>query len=384
MTDSPGVRIHTRIDELERELQRLDDLPPEATPGTTEKRKKLVGEIQKRMNQISSMGILLPALSHRCGKGGGVPALGDVVKDRVDKLLAIFDAKKYPALTTKDFAKTLLFPDGGSREATEDLAYKHLICGYKDTYENWYAAIVLLVESRDLWENICDKTSKIRKLDDDMDRLVAMNKFLSDQVSIGTCEMFVEYTMRVTETIRYIKIWDAHMGEDDEDEEGIVAGEVTGPRKWKINFLKWSFRAEQPEAQLELESAQKTGDEGQIAEAKNAYDAKLAKHRKKHQHMTAMRQPLVLLYNYFGAAVLMDLSWDVTDRGRKRRRSGVFDEMLAYLCHHLPEENFIHVPATRYESAQASLSDMLRIIASPVAQHVEDFLDTYASISFGK
>lgn len=207
-------------------------------------------------------------------------------------------------------------------------------------------------------------------------------QFLADQVSVGACEMFVDYTMRVTETIRYVKIWDAHMGEDDEDEEGEPP--TTGPRKWKIDFLKRSFRAEQPEAQLELDNAQKTGDEGQIAEAKDAYDAKLVKHRKKHQHTMAMRRPLVLLYNYFGAAVLMDPSWDVTDRGRKRRRSGVFDEMLAYLCRHLPEENFVHVPATRYESAQASLSDVLRIIAPSVAQHVEDFLDTYAPISFGK
>ncbi|KAK0499758.1 hypothetical protein EDD18DRAFT_1103060 [Armillaria luteobubalina] len=404
MADSPSARIHARIDELERELQRLDELPPEATPGTTEKRQNLVAEIQRRINQISSMGILLTAPDRRRGKGGGGgartarggrsvsvgtaadPAPGDIVKARVDKLLVVFDANKYPPLTAKDFAKTLVFPDIGNREAMEDLAYERLIRGYKDTCENWSAAIVPLVESRDDWANICNKTSEIQKLDDDMDRLVAMNKFLTDQVSVGACEMYVDYAMRVTETIRYVKIWDTHMGEDDEDEQGNAAGEAptTGPRKWKIDFLKRSFRAEHPEAQLELENAQKTGEEGQIIEAKNAYNAKLAKHRKNHQHTMAMRRPLALLYDFFGAAVLMDPSWDVTNKGRKRRRSGVFDEMLVYLCRHLPEENFIHVPATRYESAQASLSDVLRIIARPVAQHVEDFLDMYAPVSFGK
>ncbi|KAK0501741.1 hypothetical protein EDD18DRAFT_1347813 [Armillaria luteobubalina] len=323
MADSPSAHIHACIDELERELQRLDELPPEATPGTTEKQQNLVAEIQQQINQISSMGILLTAPDHQHGKGGGGgaqtaqggrsvsvgtaadPAPGDIVKARVDKLLVVFDANKYPPLTAKDFAKTLVFPDIGNREAMEDLAYECLICGYKDTCENWSAAIVPLVESRDDWANICNKTSEIQKLDDDMDHLVAMNKFLTDQVSVGACEMYIDYAMHVTKTIRYIKIWDTHMGKDDEDEQGNAAGEAP-------------TTAEHPEAQLELENAQKMGEEGQIIEAKNAYNAKLAKHHKNHQHTMAMRRPLALLYDFFGAAILMDPSWDVTNKGRKR------------------------------------------------------------------
>ncbi|KAK0502026.1 hypothetical protein EDD18DRAFT_1100523 [Armillaria luteobubalina] len=298
MADSPSVCIHACIDELKQELQRLDELPPEATPGTTEKRQNLVAEIQQRINQISLMGILLTAPDCWCGKGGGDHAPGDIVKARVDKLLVVFDANKYPPLTAKDFAKTLVFPDIGNREAMEDLAYEHLICGYKDTYENWSAAVVPLVESRDDWANICNKTSEIQKLDDDMDCLVAMNKFLTDQVSVGACKIpsdMSKFGIHIwARTIRMSK--------------GML----------QEKHQQQSFRAEHPEAQLELENAQKTGEEGQIVEAKNAYNAKLAKHCKNHQHTMAMQRPLALLYDFFGAAILMDPSWDVTNKGRKR------------------------------------------------------------------
>ncbi|KAK0463362.1 hypothetical protein IW261DRAFT_1427715 [Armillaria novae-zelandiae] len=232
MVNSPGVHIHTCIDELEQELQQLDELPPETTPETTERCKNLITEIQRQINQISSMEILLQAPNCQHGRSGG-----EVVKAQVNKLLVLFDAKKYLPLTAKDFAKTSVFLDSGSRETIKDLMYECLLHKYKDTYENWCAAIVLLVESRNGWVNICDKTNEIQKLDNDMDHLVAMNKF--------------------------------------------------------------------------------------------------------------------------SAAILMDLSWDVTDKERKICQSSVFDKMLAYLCHHLLEENFVHVPAMQYESVQ----------------HVEDFLD---------
>ncbi|KAK0465128.1 uncharacterized protein EV420DRAFT_1512925 [Desarmillaria tabescens] len=397
MADSPAIRIHARLDALEQELAALNALPPDATPGTTTRRQKLIAEIHKRMNQISSMGILARRRSTARSTGGGarkargnqvVPAASDappadIVQTRVEELLTKFDGGKYPPLSANDFTKKLMFPDLGRREVIEDLAFVRLIRGYKDTQKNWYDALLPLVQTRNTWEKVCIRTADMKKIPNDMDRLVAMNQFLLDQVGVGACETFVDYVTRAIETIRYVKIWDAHDVEDD-DEEAEEDAPPTGGRKWKIDFLKRSFRAEQPEAQLELDQALATGDETVIKEAKQAYESKLGSHRKKHQHLMEMRRPLAMLYDYFGAAVLLDPFWDVTDKGRKRRRSGVFDEMLMYLCQHLPEENFVHVPATRYETAHSSLTDVLTTLATPVAQHAEDFLDMYAPISFGK
>ncbi len=148
--NSPGIRIRARLTQLETELKALQELDPNATPGTSRKRDELIAEIQERMSQMSAMNIIArrPHID-----SAPVPDAGDTTDDidppaevdpaitRFESLLPKFDGTKFPPFTAQDFRQRLLTPDSGARTAIEDRALERTIRGYTDTGGNWVRVI---------------------------------------------------------------------------------------------------------------------------------------------------------------------------------------------------------------------------------------------------
>ncbi len=94
--------------------------------------------------------------------------------------------------------------------------------------------------------------------------------------------MFVDWVMRGIETVRYVKIWDKAPKE----------------RKWKIDYLKKTFKADNVQLVRDLNLAIAGTDEKAKAKAKTTYQVKLDSHRKRHYRTIENRRPLALLYDH--------------------------------------------------------------------------------------
>ncbi|KAK0461880.1 uncharacterized protein EV420DRAFT_134655 [Desarmillaria tabescens] len=370
---SPGARIRSCLQQLEDALKDLMEIDPAATPGTVKKRDDLIKEILERMSQMTAMNILSrrhPTPTPQPGSPATPQAATvDPVIARFQSLLPKFDAKTFPPLTAQNLKYRLTTPNNGNYATAEDVAFETLFRGYSDTTHNWTIVLSSMIETRNKWGEVCKKTQGIRTLDTEVERIVAIDKFLDAQISVGCSEMYINFVIRGIETIRYVKIWDAEPNDDR-----------PGERKWKIDYLKDTFRSENPVVVRTLNEALEAGDEPEINRAKKAYKTRLDAHRKKHQRKMEMRRPLAILYDYFGAAVFLEPTWDVVDKSQKRPRSKMFTSLLTHLCTHLPEENGIPIPARRYEANENALREILTVFAPETLNYVQDFLNEFSPV----
>ncbi|KAK0491351.1 hypothetical protein IW261DRAFT_1602057 [Armillaria novae-zelandiae] len=373
MLNSPGIRIRAHLTQLEAELRALQELDPSATPGTLKKRDELITEIQKRMSQMSAMNIIARRPPNdsvpdpQADDDINIAAEVDPSIVRFESLLPKFDRTKFPPFTAQDFRQRLVMPDSGARIAIEDRALERIIRGYTDSGSNWHDVLSPMVENHDEWEVIGESTQAMRKIEDEVERIEAMEEFLDARVAVGSSQMFVDWVMRGIETVRYVKIWDGAPGE----------------RKWKIDYLKKTFKANNGQLVGNLFLVMEAGDEKAKAQAKKTYQAKLDSHRKRHYRTIENRRPLALLYDHFGAAVFLEPTWDVMDKGQKRARSSTFGGLLVHMPDNLPKEDGISIPAKRSEAARNALVEIVGIFAPALVDYVEDFLDDYLPVHYG-
>lgn len=377
--NSPGAQIRDRLQHLEDALKELLEIDPASSPGTLKKREDLVQEILHRMSQMTAMNVLsrrqptpTPASPLGSPSVSTPPPAVDPVVARYQSLLPKFNAEQFPPLTAQNFRHRLTTPNNGNYAVAENDAFEMLFRGYVDTTLNWTTVLSSMIETRNKWDVVCTRTQGMRTIDTEAERIKAIDKFLDAQISVGCGEMFVDYVIRCIETIRYVKIWDAtpDIGEPAE-------------RKWKIEYLKDTFQYENPIVVRTLDEAREAADKPEIIRAEKVYKNRLDAHRKKHYRKLDMRRPLAILYDNFGAAVLLDPTWDVVDKGQKRPRTKMFSSLLAYLCADLPKENGIPIPARRYEAGQIALREILTVFAPETLEYVQDFLDEFAPVRFG-
>ncbi|SJL04261.1 uncharacterized protein ARMOST_07622 [Armillaria ostoyae] len=215
--------------------------------------------------------------------------------------------------------------------------------GYEDDTASWADKLKCLVDERTSWDALCDR-GLIN---------VQIPELLLGQGKAGRSELWVSAVIRMVEMIRFNKLWKKH-------DNG------PGSRKWKGKFLRAACRDDNEELYRRMDGAVGAYKKQLQVEVKERY----SQFRRQLQRVIKAREPLVALYNQFGAAVFMDRAWDCENG--IQRHSGGFSKLVDRLCeveYNLKEKR---------KHNEASLKEALKVLTSEkVVSYVGAFLVAY-------
>ncbi|KAK0457236.1 uncharacterized protein EV420DRAFT_1643984 [Desarmillaria tabescens] len=356
--DSPHQRIRNKIEELNAEIGALTALDPESTPRTIAKRRDLCNYLDDSIEALTKKieqgcpQTEQDEPSRKERRQGKETGDENGLDKRCSEIIEAFDEAPFSA---RKFKTTLLeHPGSGTNAEIEDRAFRRIIRGWKDEEVAWTAMLQPLVKERANWDVFCERGMTSEGIEDVGNQLIAIHRLLVSQEKDSYGRVWVATVMQLVEIIKFSKIWKKH-------DHG------TGSRQWKKQYLEAACRDENPRLYEQLENA--VG--AHKAEVKKRVDDKYKQFKRHHQHVMKMRDPLVMMYDRFGAGVFMDRVWDPRDQ----RHSGDYADLVERVC----GEKKSDAAAKSAESA-VSLEQALKVLATEqVVTCVTAFLRAYPS-----
>ncbi|KAK0421860.1 hypothetical protein EV421DRAFT_1914966 [Armillaria borealis] len=318
--ESPHQHIRVKLTEHRTDISNLTALPLDSTPGTIDKRQELFKFLDDNVVALTHNIQQAHPIEHTANadheddevNGEEVNGGEETANGLEKRISALYPSFNEGPLKAQHFRDTVLqFPGPGSPADIEDRAFEQVLQGYKDDTASW--------------------ADKLKCLVDDV-KSNTLFQLLLHQGKAGCSELWVSAVIRMVEMIRFNKLWKKH-------DNG------PGSRKWK------AMGAYNKQLQVEVKE-------------------RYSQFRRQLQRVIKAWEPLVALYNQFGAAVFMDRAWDC--KNSIQRHSGGFSKLVDRLCE--VEYNL----KDKRKHNEASLKEALKVLASEkVVSYVGAFLVAY-------
>ncbi|PBL02867.1 hypothetical protein ARMGADRAFT_1058149 [Armillaria gallica] len=357
--DSPHQRIRAKIKDLDAEIAALAVLNPESTPRTISKRRELYEYLDERVVALAeTIEQSRPTVEESSREEVEEPEKDAEKETGLDKRFSeIAEAFSADAFSAHWFRAVLLeHPGSGSTAEIEDRAFRRIIRGWKDEEESWATTLQPLVDERADWDAFCDRGTTNVGIGDVSKQLTAINKLLVAQENDARGKAWVAMVIQMVEMIRFNKVWKKH------DNGG-------GDRKWKTKYWEDGCREENKRLYRNWDNAIGSHKEALTKKVKKQYQA----YKRQQQHILKTREPLVALYDCFGAAVFMDRVWYPRDQ----RRSGGYVKLLQKVCKEQRED----AAETRTASTTSFLLALKVLATDKVVGYVTAFLAEYKVVT---
>ncbi|KAK0448146.1 hypothetical protein EV421DRAFT_113658 [Armillaria borealis] len=361
--DSPHQRIRAKIKDLDAEITALAALNPESTPRTISKRRELYEYLDESVVALAqTIEQSRPTVEEPSPTGEEVeePDVEEETEEEtgLDKRFSeISEAFGADAFSAHRFRVVLLeHPGSGSAAEIEDRAFRRIIRGWKDEEKSWATMLQPLVDQRADWDAFCDLGTANVGIGDVSKQLIAINKLLVAQENDARGKAWVAMVIQMVEMIRFNKIWKKH-------DNG------AGAWKWKTKYWEDGCREENKRLYQNRDNAIGSHKEALTKKVKKQYGA----YKRQQQHILKTREPLVVLYDRFGAAIFMDRVWYPRDQ----RRSGGYTMLVQKVCKEQRED----ATETRTASTASFLLALKVLATDKVVEYVTAFLAEYKAVT---